>query len=75
VELSLSRQGDTVVLRVADNGRGVQGDVLEEGAGIRGMRERALLVDGALAVGQPASGGTEVCLTVPLDGAADQERA
>ena len=75
VELSLTKQGATVVLRVADNGRGVQGDVLEEGAGIRGMRERALLVNGALAVGQPAGGGTEVCLTVPLDRAADREGA
>ncbi len=66
VEMSLSRQGDTVVLRVVDNGCGVSGDVLDEGAGIRGMRERALLVNGQLAVGQPAGGGTEVCLTVPL---------
>jgi two-component system, NarL family, sensor histidine kinase UhpB len=66
VEMSLTTQGATVVLRVADNGCGGQGDVLDEGAGIRGMRERALLVNGALAVGQPAGGGTEVCLTVPL---------
>ncbi len=66
VDLSLTTQGDAVVLRVADNGCGVQGDVLDEGAGIRGMRERALLVNGQLAVGQPAGGGTQVCLTVPL---------
>lgn len=68
VELALSRRSDTVVLRVADNGGGVGDDAVGEGAGIRGMRERALLVNGQLTVAQPASGGTEVCLTVPLHG-------
>jgi two-component system sensor histidine kinase UhpB len=66
VELALFKQGASVVLRVADNGCGVQGDVLDEGAGIHGMRERTLLVHGQLTVGQAAGGGTEVCLTVPL---------
>ena len=45
VELSLGRQGDGVVLRVADDGRGCTGT---EGAGVRGMRERAMLVGGEL---------------------------
>ena len=66
VELALRSEGDTVVLRVADNGCGLQGDVLEDGAGLRGMQERALLVNGHLAVGRRVGGGTEVCLTVPL---------
>ena len=65
VEMALSRQGNSVVLRVADNGCGVQAD-MPDGAGIRGMRERALLVHGQLTVGQAAGAGTEVCLTVPL---------
>ena len=68
VEVALSRLGDAVVLRVADNGCGVRGDVVGEGAGIRGMRERALLVSGHLTVEQPDGGGTQVCLTVPLHG-------
>nr|WP_237536398.1 histidine kinase [Streptomyces sp. SID5785] len=62
-ELTLVGAGDRVVLRVADDGRGVGGAA--EGAGLRGMRERALLVGAALAVGVPAGGGTEVRLEVP----------
>ncbi|MGB8380499.1 MAG: ATP-binding protein [Dermatophilaceae bacterium] len=64
VELSLSRDNDAVVLRVADNGRGLNGAA--PGAGLRGMRERALLVDGQLTVRDAPAGGTEVRLIVPL---------
>lgn len=63
VDLSLSKQGDRLALRVADNGRGLTGR--EEGAGIRGMRERALLVGGDLTIGPRTGGGTEVLLLVP----------
>ena len=63
VDLSLSKQGDRLALRVADNGRGLHGR--EEGAGIRGMRERALLVGGDLRIGPRTGGGTEVRLLVP----------
>jgi two-component system sensor histidine kinase UhpB len=64
VELSLSKQGDAVALRVTDNGRGRPGAA--EGAGIRGMRERALLVDARLSITPGVDGGTEVRLLVPL---------
>lgn len=64
VELSLTKQGDAVALRVADDGRGVRGR--PEGAGIRGMRERALLVEGDLAIRPRPEGGTEVRLVVPV---------
>ena len=66
VELSLRTEQDAVVLRVADNGQGVDG--AREGAGIRGMRERALLVSADLAIGARPGGGTEVRLTVPVQG-------
>ena len=49
VELSLTRLGDHVVLEVADDGRGCA----RPGApvpGVRGMRERALLVQGQLRI-------------------------
>ena len=59
----LSRQGDAVALRVADNGRGLPAGA--DGAGLRGMRERALLVDGQLTIGPRIGGGTEVRLLVP----------
>ena len=66
VELSLTAEPDAVVLRVADNGRGTHG--AREGAGIRGMRERALLVGADVSIGERAGGGTEVRLAVPVRG-------
>ncbi len=66
VELSLTPEGDAVVLRVADDGRGMEG--VREGAGIRGMRERALLVGADLSIAARAGGGTEVRLVVPVPG-------
>jgi two-component system sensor histidine kinase UhpB len=65
VELSLTRQGGCVALRVADDGRGIRGI---EGAGIRGMRERALLIHGDLSIRHRVGGGTEVRLLVPVEG-------
>nr|WP_079022396.1 histidine kinase [Streptomyces sp. NRRL F-5193] len=50
-------------LLVRDDGRGTGGAA--EGAGIGGMRERALLVGAALRVGAGEKGGTEVRLDLP----------
>jgi two-component system sensor histidine kinase UhpB len=63
VQMSLSIQGSGVALQVADDGRG-PGAILE-GAGIRGMRERALLVGAELTIRGRVGGGTEVRLVVP----------
>jgi two-component system sensor histidine kinase UhpB len=62
LELGLDDQG--LVLRVRDDGRGVP-DRLLELSGIRGMRERALLVGGDLNVDSTATGGTEIRLRIP----------
>ncbi|HET7171696.1 MAG TPA: histidine kinase [Gaiellales bacterium] len=60
----------SVVLRVSDDGRGIPEDVDVNGhGGLRGMRERALLVGGALAVKPGRGGGTEVRLEVPVGAA------
>lgn len=63
VTVSLAPHGTGVVLLVADDGVGIQGTT--EGAGVRGMRERAALVDGTLTVRTRIGGGTEVRLVVP----------
>ena len=63
-KVALTRQGQHVVLRVTDDGRGFDG--AEPGAGIQGMRERALLVGGELELSSPDGGGAEVRLE--LDG-------
>jgi two-component system sensor histidine kinase UhpB len=53
-----------IELRIRDDGRGVAG--APEGAGVRGMRERALLIGADLTVGPAPGRGTEVLLRVPL---------
>jgi two-component system sensor histidine kinase UhpB len=63
VDLTLRRNNDQVELSILDDGRGLGGAA--EGAGIRGMRERALLIGADLFVGGAAGGGTEVRLLVP----------
>jgi two-component system, NarL family, sensor histidine kinase UhpB len=66
VEMSLTSGMGSVVLRVSDNGRGIaEGADGNAHGGLRGMRERALLVGGALAVKPGRRGGTEVRLEVP----------
>lgn len=63
VELTLGRTPAGVKLRVYDDGRGLNG--APEGAGIRGMRERALLIGADLSLGPGPNNGTEVRLAVP----------
>ncbi|MBD0323532.1 MAG: HAMP domain-containing protein [Aldersonia sp.] len=63
VGVSLRSRNGTVELRITDDG---EGGVVESGAGIRGMRERALLVGGTLAVTSTVGAGTEVALSVPV---------
>jgi two-component system sensor histidine kinase UhpB len=64
VELSLKRSDGGLELRVADDGRGINGHA-PPGVGIAGMRERALLVEGTLRIGARPGGGTEVVLELP----------
>src|SRR5688572_16176928 len=64
VTIGLERGHDTIVLRLADDGRGFAATPVEHG-GLRSMRERALLVGGALAIKAASDGGVEVRLEVP----------
>ena len=64
VWLSLQPGRGSVVLRVVDDGRGMNGRDADSG-GLRGMRERAVLVGAALAIKPARTGGVEVRLEVP----------
>jgi two-component system sensor histidine kinase UhpB len=63
VQLSLSRQGQGVTLRIADDGVGIRD--AEPASGIQGMQERALLVEGKLTIEPRVGGGTEIRLAIP----------
>lgn len=64
VELSLHRYGGRLRLVVSDDGTGLADS--SEGAGVRGMRERALLVDGRLDLTGDRRAGTTLILDVPI---------
>ncbi len=62
VWIDLDRQAGEALLRIRDDGRGASHGL--DGTGIRGMRERALLVGGQLQV--TSGDGVELILRVPL---------
>ena len=63
IRITFSREGATTFLCVEDDGRGTDGAA--EGAGVRGMRERAVLVGGTLELAAAPGGGTSVTLRLP----------
>lgn len=64
VDVALDADENGVRLVVTDDGSGIQ-STDPSGTGIRGMRERALLLGARLEIGPAQSGGTRVCLDVP----------
>jgi len=64
LRVRLSAEDDAVYLRVADDGRGL-GELPRSGGGVRGMRERALMIGGRLVLGVSDEGGVEVELSIP----------
>jgi two-component system, NarL family, sensor histidine kinase UhpB len=66
VELVLEPGAGSVVLRVIDDGGGMDESAALNGhGGLRGMREQAVLAGGALAVKPARAGGVEIRLEVP----------
>jgi two-component system sensor histidine kinase UhpB len=63
IDLRFERIGAGARLRIADDGVGA--DALPQGGGIRGMRERAVLAGGTLAVDSRRGAGTVVTLDLP----------
>jgi signal transduction histidine kinase len=68
VEMTLSERPGALVLELRDDGRGLRG--AKPGIGMRGMEERALLVDAELEIASDPGGGTHVRLELPLEAAA-----
>jgi two-component system sensor histidine kinase UhpB len=74
VVVALQASTTSIVLNVVDDGIGIDQDA-EQSGGLRGMRERALLIGAALAVRPAAASGTDVRLEVPLDATMSEDSA
>jgi signal transduction histidine kinase len=68
VKIGLGRHNGALVLEVGDNGRSITDAQAANprSVGLTGMRERARLLGGTLAIRGEADAGTTVTLTVPL---------
>jgi two-component system sensor histidine kinase UhpB len=70
VRVSLHGNPRSVVLQVADDGKGFNGGRPPRSTGgLRGMEERAILVGGSLAIQPSSSGGASVRFEVPAEAA------
>jgi len=69
VELDLEYADNELRMRVRDNGRGIDPEVLERGReghwGLAGMRERAMRIGGVFEILSSPTAGTEVQLSIP----------
>jgi two-component system sensor histidine kinase UhpB len=66
VELQLSHRGDQAVLTVRDDGRGIHPGALPSSRGIRGMRERAMLIGAQIEIDSRPGRGTAINLLIPF---------
>jgi two-component system sensor histidine kinase UhpB len=66
VRVTASRAGETLILTIVDNGRGFAPERTSPGHGLLGMRERAALVGGSVALTAAPGEGTQVRLLAPL---------
>ncbi len=81
IGVRLAETGDRLELVIEDDGSGVDLGALperedggSESLGIRGMQERARLIDGVLTIDGRPEQGTRVVLAVPCDGENDDPR-
>jgi signal transduction histidine kinase len=70
IEVDLRYGDKAFTLRVRDNGRGIDRDILSADGrkghfGLHGMRERAKVAGGELAIWSEVDSGTEIELTIP----------
>ncbi len=76
VSATVERDGDAAVLRVVDNGRGLQPGAIQTGKslGLLGMRERIEHVAGEFEIASAPGAGTSVLIRIPLAKASSRDR-
>ena len=69
IHLELEYTNSDLIIRIRDNGCGIDHQMLSEGRvghwGLAGMRERATRIGGLLKISSSATDGTDVQLSVP----------
>jgi len=65
--VDLNIEGSWLVLKMTDDGRGIDEEQIAEGTGLGSMRQRAQRLGGKFEVSSRNGGGTRVNLKVPLD--------
>jgi len=70
-EVRVSRHGDVLRIRIADDGRGGARAASEDGggagSGLRGLAQRAAAVDGTLTIDSPPGGPTVIAAELPCE--------
>lgn len=73
VDVSISHNQNSIFMQIADNGRGIADDELEQAVrqnrlGIYGMKERAELLNGTFQMlSSPLMGGTTIIVAIPFE--------
>ncbi|HVI53890.1 MAG TPA: two-component regulator propeller domain-containing protein [Luteibacter sp.] len=72
IEVTITADAGELVMRVRDDGRGIDDAVLRSGGraghwGLRGIQERARTIGGSAAFASRADGGTEVIVRTPMN--------
>jgi signal transduction histidine kinase len=67
VDLTLDKDGDAIVMRISDDGKGIPASRLTAigSHGLASMRHRVRALGGRLDVRSPASGGTTLLVRIP----------
>jgi signal transduction histidine kinase len=72
VTVNVTRRGNTLIISVADNGRGFPPDAALEfsyenpGIGLSAINERLLMLGGQLEIASQENGGSRIQITIPL---------
>jgi PAS domain S-box-containing protein len=68
-QVTMAREGDTLVVRVRDNGKGYDVEVAarKKSYGVLGIRERAYTLGGTARIVRLAAGGTLVEIEIPME--------
>jgi signal transduction histidine kinase/ABC-type uncharacterized transport system substrate-binding protein len=75
--VELSGNGETISLRIADDGAGFDSESVRGngGLGLVSMRERLHLVSGTITIDSPLSGGTRIAISIPLSTSGQTDKA